>query len=79
MTLYTVLVRILRVINHLYFVEVRSTGLARVPDTGPVLLAANHPSSILDSVLMSTALPRPIRYLARSGLFRIPLVAWFFR
>ncbi|PEN07948.1 hypothetical protein CRI93_05750 [Longimonas halophila] len=79
MTLYAVLVRILRVINHLYFVEVRSAGRSRVPDTGPVLLAANHPSSILDSVLMSTALPRPIRYLARSGLFRIPLVAWFFR
>ncbi|MFO8233215.1 MAG: lysophospholipid acyltransferase family protein [Longimonas sp.] len=79
MTLYTILVRLLRVINRLYFVEVRSTGRAHVPDTGPVLLAANHPSSILDSVLMSTALPRPIHYLARSGLFRIPLVAWFFR
>lgn len=79
MTLYSILVRILRIINHLYFVEVRSVGHTRVPDTGPVLLAANHPSSILDSVLMSTTLPRPIRYLARSGLFRIPLVAWFFR
>ena len=79
MTLYSILVRILRIINHLYFVEVRSVGHARVPDIGPVLLAANHPSSILDSVLMSTTLPRPIRYLARSGLFRIPLVATFFR
>lgn len=79
MVLYSILIRILRFINHLYFVEVRSVGHSRVPDTGPVLLAANHPGSILDSVLMSTALPRPIRYLARSGLFRIPLIAAFFR
>ena len=79
MTLYAILVRLLRLVNHLYFVDVRSSGRERVPEEGPVLLAANHPGSILDSVLMSTEIPRPIRYLARSGLFRIPLLATFFR
>ena len=79
MTLYTILVRLLRLINHLYFVDVRSSGREHVPASGPVLLAANHPGSILDSVLMTTQIPRPIRFLARSGLFRIPVLATFFR
>lgn len=79
MTLYSILVRLLRFINHLYFVDVRAAGRERIPDDGPLLLAANHPGSILDTVLMTTQIPRPIRFLARSGLFRFPLLAAFFR
>ncbi len=50
-----------------------------MPDAGPVIVAANHPSSILDGVILSTQIRRPIHYLARSGLFRFPLLAALFR
>ena len=79
MRIYTWIVRILRVLNHLYFVDIRSARLERVPETGPVILAANHPSSALDAVILSTQVRRPINYLARSGLFRFPLLAALFR
>ncbi len=79
MKFYRVLIRLLRVVNELYFIEIRSIGRHRVPVSGPVILAANHPSSILDSILLATQLRRPINYLARSGLFRFPVLARIFR
>lgn len=79
MRLYRLLIRFLSVVSHLYFIEVRSSGRHRVPADGPLILAANHPGSVLDAVLLSTQVARPIRYLARSGLFRLPVVAAIFR
>jgi len=79
MRLYRGLIRFLRVVTHLYFIEVRSSGLGHVPAKGPLILAANHPGSILDAILLSTQVSRPIRYLARSGLFRAAPIATLFR
>ncbi len=80
MKLYRAVIRFLRIINELYFVETRSTGLEHVPGKGPVILAANHPGSILDSIVLATQVSRTINYLARSGLFRYrPLAALFKR
>ncbi len=80
MKFYKIVVRFLALVNQLYFAEIRATGVEHVPEQGPVILAANHPSSILDSILLATQLKRPIHYLARSGLFRFrPLAALFKR
>lgn len=49
-------------------------GLEKVPRTGPVILAANH-ISYMDPVAMGCALERPIRFLAKEELFRIPLLS----
>lgn len=79
MRLYALLVGFLRLINRLYFVDIRSVRMERMPASGPVIVAANHPSSILDGVILSTQVRRPIHYLARSGLFRFPALAALFR
>jgi 1-acyl-sn-glycerol-3-phosphate acyltransferase len=47
----------------------------RVPLQGPVILACNH-ASILDPPLVGCGLRRPINYLARESLFRIPVFGW---
>lgn len=75
MRLYRVVRYLLRLLVHLYFLRVDSSNQDKVPATGPVILAANHPSSILDSVLLATELPRPVNYLAKSELFRSPFLA----
>lgn len=79
MKLYNGLIRFFRLVNRLYFVDVHAAGQERVPAHGPLIVAANHPGSILDSILLATHVPRPIHYLARSGLFRWPVAASLFR
>jgi 1-acyl-sn-glycerol-3-phosphate acyltransferase len=51
----------------LYRVEV--VGQERIPRTGPLLLAANHESSI-DPALVALVTDRPIRFLARAELWQ---------
>ncbi|WP_404417853.1 1-acyl-sn-glycerol-3-phosphate acyltransferase [Marinospirillum sp.] len=75
MRLYRILRYLLRLLVHVYFLRIDSSNQNKVPITGPVILAANHPSSILDSVLLTTELSRPVSYLAKSELFRSPLLA----
>lgn len=79
MKLYNGLIGFFRLVNRLYFVDVHAAGEERVPAHGPLIVAANHPGSILDSILLATRVPRPIHYLARSGLFRWPVAAYVFR
>ena len=41
--------------------------------SGPLIVAANH-VSYLDPPALGCALPRPIRYMAKAELFRIPVL-----
>ena len=59
-----------------YRVEVR--GVERVPQEGPVIIAANH-HSFLDPLVIGVVLPRPIAFIARGDLFRIPGLGWLLR
>ncbi len=43
-----------------------------VPATGPVLLVSNH-VSVLDPPFVGAAAPRPLYFMAKEELFRIPL------
>jgi 1-acyl-sn-glycerol-3-phosphate acyltransferase len=47
----------------------RVTGRERVPRTGGVILASNH-LSFVDSVVIPSTSPRPVRFLAKSDYFR---------
>jgi 1-acyl-sn-glycerol-3-phosphate acyltransferase len=69
--LYAVLKPIAVALMRLLFrLEVVNAGL--VPATGPVLLVSNH-VSVLDPPLVGGAAPRPLVFMAKEELFRIPL------
>jgi glycerol-3-phosphate O-acyltransferase/dihydroxyacetone phosphate acyltransferase len=51
----------------------------QIPATGPVLLVANHPNSILDPVLVAAAARRPVRFLAAATTVERPRVGWVVR
>jgi 1-acyl-sn-glycerol-3-phosphate acyltransferase len=55
--------------------RLRARGIGNVPAHGPALLLINH-QSFLDSFFVGTPLARPISFLARDSLFRIPVVGW---
>ena len=50
----------------------------RVPADGAALLLINHQSH-LDPILSAVWLPRPVCYVARDTLYRVPLLGWFLR
>jgi 1-acyl-sn-glycerol-3-phosphate acyltransferase len=62
--------------NRVY--RIRHVGAARIPAGGPVVLAANH-ESVLDPFFLGTVTPRPIRYLVRADLFRVPVLGRLLR
>lgn len=76
--MYGALRRLLSVAVDVYFVDIQSVGRGNVPVSGPVIFAANHPNSIMDTFILGTKTNRQIAYMAKSGLFTNPLVAWVF-
>ena len=76
--LYHTLRQLLTIGLDLYFVDIQAQGLSEVPASGPVIFAANHPNSIMDTILLGTRTPRQIHYMARSGLFANPLASLLF-
>ncbi len=59
-------------------VRFRVRGLEHVSKTGGGLLLINHQSS-LDPLLAGLAIDRPISFVARETLFRLPVVGWLLR
>ncbi len=51
--------------------RVRLFGREHLPPRGPVLLASNH-QSFLDPPLVGAMTGRPLHYMARDSLFRVP-------
>lgn len=60
------------------FVRVRVTNRSAVPKYGPVIVCANHPSTV-DPVLLFGALRRNVAFFAKSGLFKTPVVGHVMR
>ena len=56
----------------------QSRGTEHVPATGPVLLVANH-VSFLDPPLVGAVAPRPLTFMAKAELFRVPLFGGLIR
>lgn len=57
-----------------YYGSVEVSGLDRIPRTGPVFLAGNHPNALMDALVIGVLVPRRVRMLAKSTLFANPLL-----
>jgi len=60
-----------------YFRRLEPVDLDLLPRRGPVLVVANHPSSLTDVLVLGVLLPRRLRFVGYHGLFRPPLHALF--
>ncbi len=60
----------------LFRLEVVGSGL--VPASGPVLIVSNH-VSLLDPPLVGASAPRPLHFMAKEELFRVPLLGRLIR
>lgn len=64
-------------IRCMYRIEVHGVE-KHVPDEGPALLVCNH-VSYMDALILSSAIPRPIRFVMYYKIFNTPFVSWAFK
>jgi 1-acyl-sn-glycerol-3-phosphate acyltransferase len=57
-----------------FFRQVEVHGLENIPPGGPCLIVANHHNGMIDPVLLVAASDRPVTFIAKEGLFRIPIL-----
>jgi len=60
-----------------FWLDYRARGMEQLPESGALLLS-NH-QSFLDPLLIGLPLNRPVSYLARHNLFRVPVIGWILR
>ncbi len=52
-----------------FYRDIRAEDLERIPATGPVLIAANHPNSMVDAAVAITVVARRLTLTAKATLF----------
>lgn len=63
-----------QVLVRVFYRNVEVTGSGAVPNSGGLILCANHVNALVDGLLLQASTTRNIRPLARSGLFQNPLL-----
>ena len=73
--LYRITRLIMTITLRLFYRRIYATGIETIPDKGPVILLANHPSSLMDAAIFGILLHRPIHYFTRGDVFKNRLIA----
>ena len=60
------------------FFRGKTFGNSNVPKQGPLIVVANHGSD-LDPPILGHALGRPVLFMAKEELFKIPFLSWIIR
>lgn len=63
----------------LFFRRIETVDEHLVPEDTGVLFVLNHPNGLIDPALVFVALPRRISFLAKSTLFRMPVIGRLLR
>jgi glycerol-3-phosphate O-acyltransferase / dihydroxyacetone phosphate acyltransferase len=74
-----VVTAVLRFALRVFFRRIEVVGAERVPRRGGCLFVLNHPNGLVDPVFLLCFAPRRVSFLAKSPLFRMPVVGFFVR
>lgn len=72
--LYRICRGLLRILFAMFY-RLEAIGTSHVPADGPVVLCANHIST-LDPPIVGTPLKRKVHYMAKAELFKMPVIGW---
>jgi 1-acyl-sn-glycerol-3-phosphate acyltransferase len=70
---------VLRFALRLFFRRIEVVGRSRVPRDGACLFVLNHPNALIDPAFLLAYAPRRVSFLAKSPLFRMPVIGFFVR
>ncbi len=62
-----------------FFRRIETVNADVVPSGTGVIFVLNHPNGLIDPALVFVALPRKISFLAKSTLFRMPVISFLLR
>jgi 1-acyl-sn-glycerol-3-phosphate acyltransferase len=70
---------VLRFALRVFFRRIEVVGRSRVPRDGACLFVLNHPNGLVDPAFLLAYAPRNVSFLAKSPLFRMPIIGFFVR
>ncbi|MFL6285905.1 MAG: lysophospholipid acyltransferase family protein [Pyrinomonadaceae bacterium] len=70
---------VLRFALRLFFRRIEVVGRSRVPREGACLFVLNHPNALIDPAFLLAYAPRRVSFLAKSPLFRMPVIGFLIR
>jgi len=77
--LYAILKSTANVAIRVFFRQIRVVNADRVPDSAPVIIAANHPSTFMDAMVIGAYIRQPLYFLAKGSLFGSRFLQFVFR
>jgi glycerol-3-phosphate O-acyltransferase / dihydroxyacetone phosphate acyltransferase len=63
----------------IFFRSAHIRNLEQIPKKGGLILAANHPSTFLDPLVLAVWLRRPVCFLTNGGVFKNAFLKWFLK
>lgn len=67
----------MKITMKVFFRKIRITGKEYIPNDGPLLILANHPSMLMDPVIIAAIVNRRVSFLAKGALFQSTFSKWF--
>lgn len=74
--LYAILRFLMLITGKLYFRSITIRNKELIPDNGPLMILANHPSTFMDPIVIATKLNRKVCFLAKGELFKGKFAKW---
>ncbi|HMQ05321.1 MAG TPA: lysophospholipid acyltransferase family protein [Pyrinomonadaceae bacterium] len=74
--LFRLLLAVFGIALRLFFRRIETVNADSVPTGTGVIFVMNHPNGLIDPALVFVALPRRISFLAKSTLFKMPVISF---
>jgi len=72
-------VAVFGLVLRIFFAHIEIEGADKIPRQGPLMFVLNHPNALIDPGVIACLAPRPVSFMAKSTLFKMPVVGWIVR
>lgn len=74
--IYSFLKFLMRITVRVFFRSITIRNKDLIPEKGPLMVLANHPSTFMDPIVIATLLDRKVYFLAKGELFKSAFAKW---
>jgi 1-acyl-sn-glycerol-3-phosphate acyltransferase len=74
--IYHIIKPFIRITVRFFFRSITYRNKNSIPDKGPLLILANHPSTFMDPIVIAVIVKRPVYFLAKAAIFKTAFAKW---